>query len=159
MFLSIAFISTTAVIHALTSKQIKNPLSTYHNDGRGHIYPHIQNAGWLSQRLFVIVQALASQGDVIALFHALDSTWTVYLLIVSPLFRGSNPYPCGSLTYRNGFHYIYSICFWFWFVKRFRLCNLWHTRLWQNIRSGKLYKPCICKVFLMKKIVFIDILL
>ena len=48
----------------------------------------------------VIVQASASQGDEVALFHALSSTWTVNLLIVSPRFRGSNPYPCGSLTYR-----------------------------------------------------------
>ena len=37
----------------------------------------------------------------VALFHALDSTWTVSPLIVSPQFRDSNPYPCGSLTYRN----------------------------------------------------------
>jgi hypothetical protein len=55
-----------------------------------------------AQRFCVIVQALASQGGEVALFHALFSTWTVDLLIVSPLFCGSNPYPCGSLTYRKG---------------------------------------------------------
>ena len=38
----------------------------------------------------------------VALFHALGSTWTVRLLAVSPRLRGSNPYPCGSLTYRSG---------------------------------------------------------
>ena len=48
-----------------------------------------------------IVQALASQGDEIALEYALVSTYPANLLIVSPLLRGSNPYPCGSLTYRN----------------------------------------------------------
>lgn len=48
----------------------------------------------------VTVQALASQGNEIALDDALFSTSTANLLIVSPLFRGSNPYPCGSLTYR-----------------------------------------------------------
>ena len=46
------------------------------------------------------VWASASQGDEITLDNALVSTWPVDLLIVSPLFRGSNPYPCGSLTYR-----------------------------------------------------------
>ena len=50
--------------------------------------------------LYVIVQALASQGDEIALEYAFDSTYPANLLIVSPLLRGSNPYPCGSLTYR-----------------------------------------------------------
>ena len=38
----------------------------------------------------------------VALFHALDSTWTVDQLVVSPQLRGSNPYPYSSLTYRNG---------------------------------------------------------
>jgi len=38
----------------------------------------------------------------VALFHALGSTWTVHLLAVSPRLCGSNPYPCGSLTYRSG---------------------------------------------------------
>jgi len=56
------------------------------------------------QRHHAIVQVLASQGDEVTLFHALFSTWTVYLLIVSPLLCGSNPYPCGSLTYRSGFY-------------------------------------------------------
>jgi len=43
---------------------------------------------------------LASQGNEVALFHALLTTWTVDHLIVSPRLRGSNPYPYGSLTYR-----------------------------------------------------------
>jgi len=50
--------------------------------------------------VYDIVQALASQGDEIALEYALVSTYPANLLIVSPLLRGSNPYPCGSLTYR-----------------------------------------------------------
>jgi len=45
----------------------------------------------------------------VALFHALVSTWTVDLLIVSPRLRGSNPYPCGSLTYRNDLFYSLSL--------------------------------------------------
>jgi len=50
---------------------------------------------------YVIVQASAPQGNEVALFQALFSTWTVYLLMVSPPLCGSNPYPCGSLTYRS----------------------------------------------------------
>jgi hypothetical protein len=47
------------------------------------------------------VQALALQGGEIALGYALlCSTYPVNLLGLSPTFRGSNPYPCGSLTYR-----------------------------------------------------------
>ena len=46
------------------------------------------------------VWASTSQGDEIILDNALVSTWPVDLLIVSLLFRGNNPYPCGSLTYR-----------------------------------------------------------
>ena len=46
------------------------------------------------------VWASTSQGDEIILDNALISAWPVDLLIVSLLFRGSNPYPCGSLTYR-----------------------------------------------------------
>ena len=53
-----------------------------------------------TQLVYAIVQALASQGDEIALGYALISTYPANLLIVSPLLRGSNPYPCGSLTYR-----------------------------------------------------------
>lgn len=51
------------------------------------------------------------KGNVIALFHTLKTTWTVHhLLIVSPQYRGSNPYPRGSLTYRiNIINYIYYI--------------------------------------------------
>lgn len=56
-----------------------------------------------AKKLYVIVQALASQGDEIALKYALVSTYPANQLIVSPLFRGSNPYPCGSLTYRKLF--------------------------------------------------------
>ena len=52
---------------------------------------------------YAYVQALASQGSEIALYYALYSTKSVNLLIVSPLLRGSNPYPCGSLTYRSIF--------------------------------------------------------
>ena len=69
-------------------------------------------AGWINQKetlttkhIHAIVQVSASQGGVVALVHALVSTWTANLLIVSPLFRGSNPYPCGSLTYRNAFRF------------------------------------------------------
>jgi len=47
----------------------------------------------------IIVQALASQGNEIGLINAF-TTMTVHQLTVSPLFRGTNPYPCGSLTYR-----------------------------------------------------------
>ena len=54
-----------------------------------------------AQKPTAVVQALASQGNEVALFHALVSTQTVGLLIVSPQLRGSNPYPCGSLTYRT----------------------------------------------------------
>ncbi len=48
------------------------------------------------------VQALASQGDEIAL----DDTFLFdiacsYPLMMSPSLRGSDPYPCGSLTYRT----------------------------------------------------------
>jgi len=48
------------------------------------------------------VQALASQGGEIAL----DDTFVFDIacsnpLMMSPSFRGSNPYPCGSLTYRT----------------------------------------------------------
>jgi len=50
---------------------------------------------------FTTVQALASKGNEIALGYALCSTHPADLLIVSPLFRGSNPYPFGSLTYRS----------------------------------------------------------
>jgi hypothetical protein len=53
----------------------------------------------------LLVQALASQGDEIALEYALVSTYPANQLIVSPLFRGSNPYPCGSLTYRKLFNF------------------------------------------------------
>ena len=75
---------------------IKKPLSRLNNDkGKSTL---------CIKRSRVIVQALTSQGNEVTLFHALLSTWTVYLLIVSPLLRGSNPYPCGSLTYRNGLH-------------------------------------------------------
>jgi len=58
-----------------------------------------------SKILYVIVQALASQGDEIALEYALVSTYPANQLIVSPLLRGSNPYPCGSLTYRKLFNF------------------------------------------------------
>jgi len=64
------------------------------------------------RRSLVIVQVLASQGDEVALFHALVSTWTVDLLIVSPRLRGSNPYPYGSLTYRNGCKVIIRLYVW-----------------------------------------------
>jgi hypothetical protein len=58
----------------------------------------------LTQKVeYAHVQALASQGSEIALNYALNSTKSVNLLIVSPLLRGSNPYPCGSLTYRSIF--------------------------------------------------------
>jgi hypothetical protein len=57
------------------------------------------NDGIVRNTHFYIVQALASQGDEIALVVAFATT-TVDLLIVSPLLRGNNPYPCGSLTYR-----------------------------------------------------------
>ena len=50
--------------------------------------------------LYIIVQALASQGDETALGYALRSTYPADQLKVSPLLCGSNPYPCGSLTYR-----------------------------------------------------------
>ena len=50
--------------------------------------------------LYIIVQALASQGDEIALGYALRSTYPADQLKVSPLLCGSNPYPYGSLTYR-----------------------------------------------------------
>ena len=56
----------------------------------GKLYSPIKNT----------VQASASQGSEIALGHALVSTFPANQLIVSPPFRGSNPYPCGSLTYR-----------------------------------------------------------
>ena len=46
------------------------------------------------------VRASASPGGEVALNYALVSTWPVDLLAVSPQFRGSNPYPCGSLAYR-----------------------------------------------------------
>ena len=48
------------------------------------------------------VRASASPGDETALDHALyfDIVCS-YLLRVSPPLRGSSPYPCGSLTYRN----------------------------------------------------------
>jgi len=99
-----------AVIHNIpTSRQNKNPLPTYHDDDRGYIL--IPTAFNAFKAFLAIVQVLASQGGEVALFHALDSTWTVDLLIVSPLLCGSNPYPCGSLTYRNGKSLtIYSIC-------------------------------------------------
>jgi hypothetical protein len=47
------------------------------------------------------VRASASPGDETALGHALyfDIACS-YLLKVSPLLRGSSPYPCGSLAYR-----------------------------------------------------------
>ena len=50
------------------------------------------------------VQALASQGGEIALGDALlfDTTCSNHLA-VSPRVRGSDPYPCGSLTYRNDY--------------------------------------------------------
>ncbi len=48
------------------------------------------------------VQALASQGGEIAL----DDTFVFDIacsnpLMMSPSLRGSDPYPCGSLTYRT----------------------------------------------------------
>ena len=47
------------------------------------------------------VQALASQGGEIALDDTLlfDIACSNHLMM-SPSFRGSDPYPCGSLTYR-----------------------------------------------------------
>ncbi len=47
-----------------------------------------------------IVRVLASQGDEIALSYALNRHRLFDQLVVSPRLRGSNPYPCGSLTYR-----------------------------------------------------------
>ena len=54
------------------------------------------------QRTHTTVQALASQGGEIAL----DDTFLFDIacsnhLMMSPSFRGSDPYPCGSLTYRT----------------------------------------------------------
>ena len=46
------------------------------------------------------VQVLALQGAEIALGYALYSTYPADPLEMSPSLRGSNPYPCGSLTYR-----------------------------------------------------------
>ena len=56
------------------------------------------------------VQASALQGGEIALGHALGSTCPVDRLWMSPSLRGSNPYPCGSLTYRGGIHFVNIIC-------------------------------------------------
>ncbi len=75
----------------------KIPLPKQKKPGRGK-YPARKNHAFLKRHVYV--QALASQGDEIALNYALDSAQSVHLLIVSPLLRGSNPYPCGSLTYR-----------------------------------------------------------
>ena len=60
----------------------------------------IENNHNTAKYRFITVQASASQGSEIALGHALVSTFPANQLIVSPPFRGSNPYPCGSLTYR-----------------------------------------------------------
>ena len=54
------------------------------------------------------VQALASQGGEIAL----DDTFVFDIacsnhLMMSPSLRGSDPYPCGSLTYRIGLLPVY----------------------------------------------------
>jgi len=54
------------------------------------------------QFIFPTVQALASQGGEIAL----DDTFVFDIacsnhLMMSPSFCGSDPYPCGSLTYRT----------------------------------------------------------
>lgn len=46
------------------------------------------------------VRALALQGGEVTLAYALLLTKAVNHLIVSPLFCGSNPYLCSSLTYR-----------------------------------------------------------
>lgn len=69
--------------------------------------------------MYAYVQVLASLGDEIALYYALFSTKSVNLLIVSPLLRGSNPYPNGSLTYRNYSLVDCSICIRFYFVNTY----------------------------------------
>ena len=56
------------------------------------------------------VQALASQGGEIAL----DDTLLFDIacsnpLMMSPSLRGSDPYPCGSLTYRTSFDFFFYI--------------------------------------------------
>ena len=54
-----------------------------------------------AKTVFPTVQALASQGGEIALDDTLlfDIACSNHLMM-SPSFRGSDPYPCGSLTYR-----------------------------------------------------------
>ncbi len=74
----------------------KKPCNRFQNDDRAKSLNSL-----FKKHSSAIVQASTSQGNEDTLFHALFSTWTVYLLIVSPLFCGSNPYPCGSLAYRN----------------------------------------------------------
>jgi hypothetical protein len=61
--------------------------------------PQMENA---CQLISPTVQALASQGGEIAL----DDTFVFDIacsnpLMMSPSFCGSDPYPCGSLTYRS----------------------------------------------------------
>ena len=53
-----------------------------------------------------------------------------YLLIVSPLLRGSNPYPNGSLTYRDDLFYLYTkpgaqVCQTFFGENSTNLCGSW----------------------------------
>jgi hypothetical protein len=52
------------------------------------------------------VQALASQGGEVALDDTLKFDIACSNpLMMSPSFCGSNPYPCGSLTYRTLFNF------------------------------------------------------
>ena len=87
------------------------------------------------------VQASALQGGEIALGHALGSTCPVDRLWMSPSLRGSNPYPCGSLTYRGDFYFVNIICF------RAAFCKLFHKFSAKNSagrgqKGGGVQKAC-----------------
>lgn len=65
------------------------------------INPHWWNSSFNLVKLYPHRSSFSSIGHEIALDHALFSTWPANQLMMSPSLRGSNPYPYGSLTYRN----------------------------------------------------------
>ncbi len=70
-------------------------------DGKGCTHPFTGAAHAQTPRTHRLSFSFAGRCSCIS--PGLVSTWTANQLMVSPSFRGSNPYPCGSLTYRVGF--------------------------------------------------------